>query len=242
MGATGSALFLTALVQGRSGVVDLLRRFLIWRVKLRWYVFAILGLPVIKVLIGYLLSGSGKAFLAFSPASLALYPAAYIPHFFFGPLFEEAAWRGFALPRLQGLHGPLKGTFILGILWGVWHLPVYLPSNIQNSGMMAGIVSFTVFLIVTLAMTVIFTWLFNNTKGSLLLAVLLHACIDGTATYIHILVAKNILPSSAAGSIEFGLMLGCIGLAVLLILVTRGRLGYDTYRRSAEFVDYPVQA
>lgn len=228
-GATGSALLTTAIIDGKAGVIALLKRFLLWKVGLRWYAFAILGLPVVMVVIGFLLSGDSRVSLFFSPASLALYPAAYFSHFYFGPLCEEAAWRGFALPRLQVLHGPLKGTLILGILWGVWHLPVYLPLDS----------SFIFFLVSTLGMTIVFTWLFNNTKGSLLLAILLHGCIDGTVTYVYLLAAKDIIPLSVAGDLELGLMLSALGVAIVLLFATRGRLSYDTYRRSGEYLAFP---
>lgn len=234
LGASGAALVITAIVYGASGVKGLLKRFLLWRVGWRWFVFAVVGLPLIKVCVGALFMSGWEPFKALAPSALVLYPAAYFSHFYFGPLFEEAAWRGFALPRLQKKFSPLTGTLILGVLWGLWHLPVYLPSNIQKSGLGGGIATFLVFMLVTLGLTVIFTWLFNNTRGSLLLAVLLHASVDGTATYIHSLAARDIISTTAAGNIEFGLMIGCVALALLLLIVTRGRLSYAKFLRTAD--------
>ena len=237
LGTTGAALLMTHMTQGTAGVRRLLKRYTIWRVGLRWLLFAMVGLPVLKILVGALLPGGDGAFRALLPGSLALYPVAWLSHFFFGPLWEEAAWRGFALPRLQHRYGPLLGTLILGVLWAFWHLPVYLPSGIRQAGPAAGLAGFGQFVLVAVAMTFVFTWLFNHTRGSLLLMILLHASIDGTATYIHTLAAEGILSGSAAAAIEQGLIIGVVALAIVLIATTRGRLGYRHYRREAEAAD-----
>jgi len=237
LGASGAALLITALVYGKPGVLGLLKRFLLWRVGWRWFAFAVLGLPLIKICLGALFMAGSEPFKALAPSALVLYPTAYFSHFYFGPLFEEAAWRGFALPRLQRKFGPLVGTLILAFFWGLWHLPVYLPSNIQKSGLSGGIVTFLVFMIVTVGLTIIFTWVFNNTRGSLLLAVLLHASVDGTATYIHSLAARDVISPAAAGNIELGLMIGCVALALILLIATRGGLNYANFMHTADRSD-----
>jgi uncharacterized protein len=240
LGVTGSAFLMTALTQGKAGVLRLLHRFVLWRVGLQWYAIAILGIPLIEVLIGFVLPGGQDALRAFSPASLLLYPVAYISHFYFGPLFEEAGWRGFALPRLQQQLGPLVGTLILGFFWGVWHLPVYLPQWVQEAGVAVGLLSFGTFVLSVMAMSFIFTWVFNNTQGSLLLAILLHGSIDGTSTYIQVLADRHLLSATAAANIlQLGFILGCIVLALLLIVFTRGRLSYQRYQQEAESLDLP---
>ena len=233
LGASGVALVITAIVYGASGVKGLLKRFLLWRVGWRWFAFAVVGLPLIKICLGALFMSGWEPFKALAPAALVLYPAAYFSHFYFGPLFEEAAWRGFALPRLEKKFGPLMGTLILAFFWGLWHLPVYMPSNIHKAGLGGGIIIFLIFMLVTVGLTIIFTWLFNNTRGSLLLAVLLHASVDGTATYIHSLTENDVLTAVAAGNIELGLMAGGVGLALILLFATRGRLSYDKLLRTA---------
>jgi uncharacterized protein len=228
LGVTGSALLMTALTEGKAGVLRLLRRFVLWRVGLQWYAFAILGIPLIEVVLGFVLPGGQDALRAFAPTSLLLYPGAYAFRFYFGPFWEEAGWRGFALPRLQQRHGPVVGTLMLGFLWGLWHLPLYLPSEIQQAGVVGGLLSFAIFVLITMAMAFIFTWVFNNTKGSLLLAILLHASIDGTQTYIQTLAERHVLSAIANNNIQsLGLTLGIVVLALLLIVFTRGRLSYE---------------
>jgi hypothetical protein len=90
-----------------------------------------------------------------------------------GPLFEEPGWRGFALPRLQRLHGPLVGGLILGSLWALWHLPGFLvPQKLPPSGTVMDFVRFALALI---ALAYIIQWVFNNTGGSVFMAILTHA-------------------------------------------------------------------
>jgi uncharacterized protein len=85
-------------------------------------------------------------------------------------LGEELGWRGFALPHLQDGHSALSATLILGPLWGVWHLPLWLTGSTSNP-----LTLFPIFVISVVAMSVLLTWVYNGTEGSLLLVVLLHA-------------------------------------------------------------------
>ncbi len=144
-----------------------------------------------------------------------------------GPLLEEPGWRGFALPRMQRLMGPLAASVVLGVLWGLWHLPQFLvPSWAASSGGggLRGIVLFT---LTAIMFTVVMTWVFNNTRTSLLLAILLHASID---TFSGTL-AGIFPPAALASALPF--LLGFGVLAVVLVLATRGRLAYASPGRIA---------
>jgi membrane protease YdiL (CAAX protease family) len=85
-------------------------------------------------------------------------------------LGEELGWRGFALPHLQDGHSALAATLILGPLWGFWHLPLWLTGNESHPLPM-----FPAFVLSAIALSVLLTWIYNSTGGSLLLVVLLHA-------------------------------------------------------------------
>jgi membrane protease YdiL (CAAX protease family) len=132
LGPTLSAFVVTGATEGREGVRLLLGRIVLWRVGFRWYLFVLVGTPAILVLSTLVMPGAFASFQAEAvPRVLFLYVLA---GFFFlfagGPFFEEIGWRGFALPRLQALYGPLVGSFVLGVLWGLWHLPLFLiPSG-----------------------------------------------------------------------------------------------------------------
>lgn len=120
------------------------------------------------------------------------------------------------------------GTLLLGVLWGLWHLPLFLliPGyNGAGTGLLGILGPFVVFLINVIAVSYVFTWVFNNTRGSLLLAILLHASIN---------TASSMLPSlfpTLAGTLLFGLCnsLFWVVVALLILAATRGRLSYQRY-------------
>lgn len=223
-GVTGSAFLLTAVIDGRPGIRQLLRRLVLWRVGLRWYAVAVLLIPLSQVAVTAALGGS-DALRALTPAALLLYPAAYLAHFVFGPLFEESGWRGFALPRMQDRFGPLRASLLLGLLWSGWHFFLYVPVWF-SAGAVNGVAGVGIFTLTTTAMTFIFTWLSNNTRASLLLAILLHGSVDGTATYLQVLGDRGVISvDSAALAVQIGVLVACVVWALVLTVVTRGRLG-----------------
>ena len=187
VGVTGSALVMTAAEEGRSGVGRFLHRFTQWRVGSRWYLLALMLVPLSTVATAVLTTASAAPVVALLPSSLPLFAVAFLHRFYLGPLWEEAGWRGFALPRMQQRYGPLVGTLVLGLLWGFWHLAVYLPDDIAAFGLAGGIAQFAIFVVFSIALSFVFTWVYNNTKGSLLLAMLLHLSVNGTQTYFELL-------------------------------------------------------
>jgi membrane protease YdiL (CAAX protease family) len=227
VGPTLSAFIMTGITQGRIGIRRLLRRYVLWRVAFRWYLFVLLAIPAIELLGAIVVPG---ALASFQPLTLSLvltYPVAFVSTFILGgPLGEEPGWRGFALPRLQPLHGPLLGSVILGILWALWHFPlfwsgVWTPPTIPNMVM---------FIVMITALTIIMTWVFNNAKGSLLITMLMHASFN---TFANRIVAP-LFPAPILS--EYGLLpvlVGFVATALVLIAVTRGRLGYQHYHPEA---------
>jgi membrane protease YdiL (CAAX protease family) len=236
VGVTGVAFLMTAVTQGRPGVRRLLQRVTDWRVGLRWYAVAILLIPVVSILVAVAL-GSPEALRALTPSALLFYPAAYFSHFFFGPLFEESGWRGFALPRMQHRFGPLRGTLLLGLLWSAWHFFLYVPMWFAG-GAAGGLSSLLLFTVLTTSMAFLFTWLLNNARASLLVAFLMHGSVDGTQTYLQVLADKGVISADAsANSTGLGLVIACVLGAVVLVAVTRGRLSYPRYQTETEPLD-----
>ena len=228
VGPTVAAFIMTAITDGRAGLRRLLRRYVLWRVGLWWYVFVILAVPAIEILGAIVVPGALASTQLPSSSMLLGYPAAFVTTFVLGgPLGEEPGWRGFALPRLQLLHGPLVGSLILGVLWALWHLPlfwsgVWTPLSLPNVVM---------FIVMITALTIMMSWVFNNAKGSLLIAMLMHASFNTFAN-------KVVAPMFPAPVLtEYGLLPELIGFgatALILIVVTRGRLGYQHYQRYRE--------
>ena len=221
-GPTLAAFIMTATTEGREGVRRLLGRIVLWRVGIRWYLFALLGVPLIMLVGTIVYSGYLPKLGALGGPSYLL---SYLGTFALvivlgGPLFEEIGWRGFALPRMERLHGLLLASLILGVLWSLWHLPEFLvPSWYATSGD-GGLVGITLFTLTAVTFTIPITWVFNNTRASVLLAILVHASIDTFS-----LTLGAIFPAKALAS-AFPLMIGFGVVAVVLIVLTRGRLDY----------------
>ena len=171
MGPFLAAFIMTGAIEGRAGVGRFLRRFVLWRVGFRWYLFTFIGIPVIAVLSVVFIPcvlGSFDGLGALAPLSL-LGDFLYVL-FLGGALGEEPGWRGFALPRLQSLYGPLLGILILGPLWALWHLPLFFtPWNELT------VFNLAVIALASTCLAVMYTWVFNNTKGSVLMAALTSA-------------------------------------------------------------------
>ncbi|WP_022883612.1 CPBP family intramembrane glutamic endopeptidase [Glaciibacter superstes] len=219
---TASAFIVTGLTEGKAGVVGLLRRYVRWRAGIQWYLFVFLGIPAIVLMGAIVVPGAIASFHPVIAPLLAAYPLAFLMTFLLGgPLGEEPGWRGFALPRLQEATGPLVGSVILGVLWALWHFPlfwsgVWTPPTLPNMVM---------FIVMITALTIIMTWVFNHVNGSVLITMLMHATFN---TFANKVVAP-LFPAPILN--EYGLLPVTIGFtvtALVLIVVTRGRLGYHS--------------
>ena len=107
----------------------------------------------------------------------------------FAGMGEEFGWRGFALPRLQDRHTALVSSLIIGGLWGIWHLPLFLTGARTQyqwrleAGWLLPVLMYTVFVV---AWSIQYTWVFNHTKGSVLLAAVLHGAGNAWIGYIDV--------------------------------------------------------
>ena len=221
-GPTLSAFIMTATTEGREGVRRLLGRLVLWRVGFRWYLFALLGVPLIMLVGTMIYSGDLPNLGALGgPSYLLSYLGTYaLVVVLGGPLFEEIGWRGFALPRMERLHGPILASVILGVLWALWHLPEFLVPTWAASSGGGGILGITLFIVTAVTFTIVITWVFNNTRASVLLAILVHTSIDAfTVPLGEIFPAREV-----SSALPFIIGFGAVG--VVLIVVTRGRLDY----------------
>lgn len=180
---TLAAVIVTGMTKGKDGIRALLGKLLIARVGLRWYAVAIFGLTVMYMGTIALYNAMGLApalsYLSentppFS-SPLELIPQIILLFLIVGLVNgEELAWRGFALPRLQAKYSALTSSLILGVIWSLFHLPLFftLTGSSQTDW------SFSSFLLSTLGITILYTWIYNNTRGSVLLAYLFHAAAN----------------------------------------------------------------
>ncbi len=153
-------------------------------------------------------------------------------------IWEEGGWSGFAVPALQQRFGAWRMTLILGPLWALFHLPFFfVPGQIfdQKVGAITMVVQMGLLIILAVLTRIIMTWIFNNTKGSILIAILLHSALDASnsaSDYItHLLSPSQIAGYGLGATLLFPLVA-----AVLLLILTKGRLSYKSDRvvQSAE--------
>ncbi len=215
-GPSTAAIVLLALSgQGRE-LWGLLKRLRPHRASPMLYAL-VLFLPFVTLLPGLLYA---SLFADFSDVGLVLgglLPAVVTGLLISGP-GEELGWRGYALPRLQVAYGPLAASLLIGVVWGVWHLPIWLWSSSSDGA--AFVAQFGLFVVDIGAFSVIFTWVYNHTGASMWMVVLLHAAV--TASYNSILVLLG--PASVGTWIPSVLTtVSVCGAAVLVVALLGGR-------------------
>ena len=170
VGPALSALIVSQVAYGKTGVQELDKGLIKWRVGLVWYIVALLG-PVVLLITAQVVTK-----LLRIPVTIAV-PQSNLTIFafminFLATTCEEIGWRGFALPRLQKQYNALTATLIVGMLWGLWHLPlIFLVGQSMSE------FPFLWFIIIV-TNAFIYTWIYNSTKGSILLVALFHGALN----------------------------------------------------------------
>jgi membrane protease YdiL (CAAX protease family) len=188
--SASAAGILLAAVEGRRGAVrELLGRALIWRIGIGWWAVALVSLGPLIVAALYLralLVGSAVDWSGLRP--LTSVPQLLVILVIFAGIGEEFGWRGYALPRLQARYTALGSTLIISICWALWHLPKFFVAGeaqfkwMQEAGFLSSFLGYAVFIF---GWSVIYTWVFNNTRGSVLLAAVVHGAGNTWATYLN---------------------------------------------------------
>jgi membrane protease YdiL (CAAX protease family) len=174
LGPLIAALVVSGIAQGWKGIRELLGRVVRARFGWKWYAI-IFGLPILLCAIAVtIMAAFGKSISLPTEAAWRELPDRFIFIFLFIGLGEEPGWRGFALPRLQKQHTPLVASLILAPIWALWHLPL-MGNDMGNEFPPAVIPAF---LISLLGGTLLQTWLFNRTKGSVFAQMLFHATVN----------------------------------------------------------------
>lgn len=188
-----AAIIVVSLTYGQQGLRKLFGRLLIWRVGIQWY-FIVLFMPALVILFaisintwtGGIAPDFSAAIFPFGPNETPFLQKLVILIMVFtlgfDGLGEEIGWRGFALPKLLEGRSALASSLILGAVWAIWHFPYALTYGTFLSG-----VSLYWFFINLLALSIIYTWIFNNTNQSLLLVLLFHAAGNTTSNLLPVL-------------------------------------------------------
>ena len=181
-----AAIGMTWLTLGWGAVIELLKRFLLWRIGWRWYA-SLLIIPATYLFgagLHALVNGAALDFrntAAYSTlGSTSLMWSAVLPVFVAGVFGngEEIGWRGYALPRLQARYAALFSAILIGVIWGLWHIAIYIRSFNPNW--------FAWYLVGVIAKSVLITWAYNGSRGSLLLATLYHAMWNTAGLFLPI--------------------------------------------------------
>lgn len=176
---TLTAFGLTALGEGRAGVLRLLARLDPRRPDLRWYAVVLIGIPVWSAGAGLVAGWLGGQPLAVGGVAAWLGQTALNLFRDAGPVGEEYGWRGYALPRMLRRWSPLTAAVLLGIAWGLWHLPAFYVQALNQSRL-----SLPWFVAGATALSVVSCWVFIHSKGSVLLAILLHLMANNIRTLL----------------------------------------------------------
>jgi membrane protease YdiL (CAAX protease family) len=181
------AIGLTALLAGGEGVGALLRPLFRADVGGRWYLFAVGYMAAIKLAVALVYRVVIGEWPRFGTESWYVIVAATLASTLIGgQAGEEIGWRGFALPRLAERIGFPLASLLLGLIWALWHLPLFFVAGADKNGQ-----SFVVYSVQVVALSVAISWLYLRTGGSLLLTMLMHSAINQS---------KDIVPSATPGA------------------------------------------
>jgi CAAX protease family protein len=199
-----AAIIVTGVTEGRAGVGVLLRRLVHWRVPLPWWAVA-LGLPAVLSLVAALLYAVG------GPSGLTLGRLTVLDLVLVVLVAgEELGWRGYALPRLLERLSPLVASVVLGLLWGLWHLPTFFIPGTPQYGL-----SIPAYLLLTISYSILLTWVWGPTGGSVLVATLAHGMIN---------VSQGFFLAGVDPALQYWLLVVSWGAAaVVLALLLRAR-------------------
>jgi hypothetical protein len=207
-----SALVVSGIVGGMPEVKRLLRGFTRWNVGARWYfaaAFLFLGPLVIAfvyIALGNPSPGPNPGENINSMLGIILFTL------FSGPIAEEMGWRGFALPRLQSKHNALVSSLILGVIWTCWHIPLFFVTGATQMS-----IPFPIYLVLVVTITVYLTWLFNNTRGSLIITILAHFLYNMTGFLTGVL---HLMPPMVF-YMTAGPLLGLVVVGVVIVFGPR---------------------
>jgi uncharacterized protein len=183
-GPSLAGIAVVALFGTRAGFRNWIARCVNWRAGWHWYAVAFF-LPPAIMLVALILHGALGGTVPASPAinhipmAIANFALVLVVG---GPLGEEFGWRGYALPAMTARFNWRIASLLVGFAWGLWHLPLFFMANTLQSHL-----PFHMFLISTMAESVMFAWLYRNTRGSVIPALVMHTSINAWMNIIPVL-------------------------------------------------------
>jgi membrane protease YdiL (CAAX protease family) len=182
----------TYLTKNQAGRRDYWRRMVdVRRIGLKWLLILLLFVPVLNglaALIDVVLGGTGAVW-GETLVNAASNPFGLVLSAIFAtliPFIEELGWRGYVLDRLQASRSAFMATLILGVVWSLWHLPLFFIADSYQAGLGVGTLEFWLFMIGIVPLSFAFTWVYNNTQRSILAVILFHGMVNFTGELIAI--------------------------------------------------------
>ena len=226
-GPAFAAVIVTFAISGKSGLQALRQSIRQRSASLGMYLFVLLGIPALVMLGIIVQPGALESYIGVTTSMLAGYPFYLLATVIGVGIGEEPGWRGFALPHMQKQYGPLWGTLLLGVLWSCWHLPDFLTASKgggEGTSWTTFLTNFPIFTLAVVSLAVIMTWIFNNSKGSLFIAVLAHASVDTP----EVAGWTALFPAVSMIGLHWAVLVSFTIPAILIFILTRGQLGYST--------------
>jgi uncharacterized protein len=217
LGPTIAGILMTGLLYGKPGLRQLLARLLKWRVGAGWYAFALLTAPIITTL--SLLARSTPPAIATADDKLGVLLTGILFGVTSSPIFEEIGWTGFATPELRKRFGVLSTGVMMGVLWGLWHFPIFSAAGRASDPLPP--LLYTIVLLFTwlIPYRILTVWLYDHTH-SVLLTILMHVPI--VADQFILFPAETSTTFIAASNLIFAAALWIM--VVVILLAERGRV------------------
>ena len=230
-GPSIAGIIVIAITKGKEGLREVVRQILRVKVRLRWWILALFipcAVAFVAIAVNALM-GNGLPGFEFFTSKWYLILFFFLITIIGGPLGEEFGWRGFSVPYLQKKTTPLVTALIIGVTWGLWHLPEFFSQGALHHQIGASYIP--LFVLCEIALSIIMIWLYNKTNYSLLIAGLLFHNAENfwsvtlmTNTTMDVLQGGQVLVNIKIWVLS---IIVYIIFAVVLVLATKGKLGYD---------------
>ncbi|MFD3524948.1 CPBP family intramembrane glutamic endopeptidase [Streptomyces sp. NPDC058653] len=218
LGPICSALLITSLTEGRQGLRNWRARMTKFRVGWQWYVLVLVSVPAALILAAVATTDTEPVL----PGAMvfAMYLPGLLIQMITTGLAEEPGWREYAMPRMQRRYGPLVATLVVGVLWGAWHLPLFLTD--WGGGRGHDPMGVLEFMITALAFSAVMTWVFNRSGESMPLVMLLHTGVNNFFS----MAWADMFPTLTEKQGSQAFLMAAVTGALIVVTVTRGRLGF----------------
>lgn len=187
-GPTVAALFLAGAA-GRAALGQLLSGFMRWRAPTWVWIFAFVSTAAVGVAALWIHTALGGAPDWPGGRAILLAPVVFVWVLVFSVAGEETGWRGYLLPRLLDRTGPVRASLALGVFWALWHLPLWvMPGDFHAA------IPIPLFAAQILAVSILYTWLWQASGGSLVIAHVFHAASNTTLGLLPLIPGDGVHP------------------------------------------------